>query len=325
MPIDGTGNNTGTIGRANLNGTGANQSFIANGTRLARGVAVDGHHVYWTHSPPPNTTVYAGPSGVTNDPTPTFAFYTSDRGSTFECKLDGGVYSACTSPKTMGHLADGPHTFYVRAKDASGNLDPTPASRSFTVRTAEVHILGSTLVVKAATAAKDNLRVSRPSASDLLVTDLPGGPYTGSGVHAWGGCTRSGGYAAHCDAAGIRVIQVSLGDQTDKVVNSTAVGSWLSGGTADDSLSGGSNSDTLLGGPGADVLKGMNGNDLLRGQDLTDDTTINCDGGTVPGGADKAVLDPLPKDSPARGCETVTRQSAQEPPHLSAPLFLGPS
>ncbi len=171
--------------------------------------------------------------------------------------------------------------------------------------------MGSTLVVKAATGAKDNLRVSRPSASDLLVTDFPGGLYTGSGVHAWGGCTRSGDHAAHCDAAGIRVIQVSLGGRTDKVVNSTAVGSWLSGGTADDSLIGGSNSDTLLGGPGADVLKGMNGNDLLRGQDRTDDTTINCDGGTVPGGADKAVLDPLPKDSPASGCETVTRQSAQ--------------
>ena len=308
---NGTGNNTGTIGRANLNGSGANQRFITNGTRLARGVAVDGHHVYWTHSPPPDTTVYAGPSGVTNDPTPTFAFYSSDGGSSFECKLDRGAYSACASPKRMGHLADGPHTFYVRAKDAAGNLDPTPASRSFTVRTAEVHILGSTLVVKAATGAKDNLRVSRPSASDLLVTDFPGGPYTGSGVHAWGGCTRSGDHAAHCDAAGIRVIQVSLGGRTDKVVNSTAVGSWLSGGTADDSLIGGSNSDTLLGGPGADVLKGMNGNDLLRGQDRTDDTTINCDGGTAPGGADKAVLDPLPKDSPASGCETVTRQSAQ--------------
>ena len=143
--------------------------------------------------------------------------------------------------------------------------------------------MGSTLVVKAATGAKDNLRVSQPSASDLLVTDFRGGPYTGSGVHAWGGCTRSGDRAAHCDAAGIRVIQVSSGNQTDKVVNSTAVGSWLSGGTANDRLIGGSNKDTLLGGPGADVMNGMNGDDLLRGQDLTDDTSDQLRRGDRPG------------------------------------------
>ena len=155
--------------------------------------------------------------------------------------------------------------------------------------------MGSTLVVKAATGAKDNLRVSRPSASDLRVTDLPGGPYTGSGVHAWGGCTRSGDDAAHCDAAGITVIQVSSGDQTDKVVNSTAIRSWLNGRAANDILIGGSNKDTLIGGAGADVMKGMNGNDQLRGRGLTDDTTINCDGGSAPGARRQGGPRPAPQ------------------------------
>ena len=86
------------------------------------------------------------------------------------------------------------------------------------------------------------------------------------------------------------------GDQTDKVVNSTGVQSSLYGGAANDILTGGSAKDTLTGGAGADVMKGMNGNDQLFARDLTSDTTINCDGGTTPGAADKADLDLLPKD-----------------------------
>jgi hypothetical protein len=53
----------------------------------------------------------------------------------------------------------------------------------------------------------------------------------------------------------------------------------------------------------------MNGNDDLRARDLTSDTTIDCDGGTAPGAADKADLDLLPKDpdSAVTNCETKTR------------------
>jgi hypothetical protein len=54
---------------------------------------------------------------------------------------------------------------------------------------------------------------------------------------------------------------------------------------------------------------GRNGNDDLRARDLTSDTTINCDGGNAPGGADKADLDLLPMDpnSVVTNCETTTR------------------
>ena len=258
---------------------------------------------------PPNTTITSGPSGATNDPTPTFAFTSSDIGSTFQCKLDAGAYAACTSPRTLAHLADGSHTFYVRARDSSGNLDPTPASRTFTVSTAEVRISGSTLVVTAAAGAKDNLVITKPSASTLRVTDSPSGAYTGSGVRTGAGCTRSGDYTANCNASGITLIQVTSGDQIDQVTNSTAVKSSLNGGAANDVLTGGSNNDTLTGSTGADVFRGMNGNDQLFARDLTSETTINCDGGTSPGGADKADLDVLPKDPNARviGCETKTR------------------
>jgi len=82
---------------------------------------------------PPETTIDSGPSGPTNDNTPTFTFSSSDAGSTFECRVDSDEFASCTTPHTTGTLLDGPHTFEVRATDPAGNTDATPASRSFTV------------------------------------------------------------------------------------------------------------------------------------------------------------------------------------------------
>ena len=83
----------------------------------------------------PDTSLTGGPSegGTITDPTPSFSFNGSGSPSSFECSMDGGGYSSCSSPHTPGSLGNGPHTFRVRAKDPAGNVDPTPAARSFTV------------------------------------------------------------------------------------------------------------------------------------------------------------------------------------------------
>jgi CSLREA domain-containing protein len=82
----------------------------------------------------PQTTIDAGPSGLTNDATPTYGF-SSEPGAGFQCRLDSGAFAACTSPHTTAALADGAHTFEVRATDAAGNVDGSPASRAITVDT----------------------------------------------------------------------------------------------------------------------------------------------------------------------------------------------
>src|SRR5205814_549189 len=52
-------------------------------------------------------------------------------GSTFECRVDEGVWTACTGPHTTSALREGSHTFDVRATDRAGNTDTTPASHTW--------------------------------------------------------------------------------------------------------------------------------------------------------------------------------------------------
>ena len=227
---------------------------------------------------PPETTITSGPSGATNDPTPTFSFSSSEPARASSASSTPAPTAACSSPKTTAHLADGPHTFYVRAKDAAGNVDPTPASRTFTVRTASVSVSGSALVVTAAPGAKDNLQITRPSASIVRVTDFPAGAYTGSGVHTGAGCTRSGDYTANClasgdhpDAPGAGHLRRSTGRQGGELDRPPELALRRRGRTT--LLTGGSARDILNGGAGADVLKGMDGNDLLQAHDGASDQT----------------------------------------------------
>ncbi|MDQ3668757.1 MAG: Ig-like domain-containing protein [Actinomycetota bacterium] len=84
---------------------------------------------------PPETTIESGPTGATASAAAEFAFSADEAGSTFECSLDGAVFGACTSPKGYAGLAQGSHTFEVRATDRGGNTDATPASRTWTVDT----------------------------------------------------------------------------------------------------------------------------------------------------------------------------------------------
>ncbi len=89
---------------------------------------------YAEDSTPPQTTIDSGPSGATNDPTPTFEFSASESGASFECRVDSGSFASCGSPLTTAALTDDQHTFDVRATDEAGNTG-TPASRTFTVDT----------------------------------------------------------------------------------------------------------------------------------------------------------------------------------------------
>ncbi len=81
----------------------------------------------------PETTI-AKAAKKTKDRTPTFAFTSSEAGSTFACRIDGAAFSPCHSPLTTKRLKLGKHELAVRATDAAGNSDQTPATTKFKVK-----------------------------------------------------------------------------------------------------------------------------------------------------------------------------------------------
>lgn len=84
----------------------------------------------------PGTEITSAPADPSNATSASFTFTGSDAGTgvaSFEASLDGGAFTAATSPLTLTGLAAGPHTFAVRAVDGAGNVDGTPASYGWTV------------------------------------------------------------------------------------------------------------------------------------------------------------------------------------------------
>lgn len=53
--------------------------------------------------------------------------FAADEDASYACKLDDGAWTPCTSPTAYGDLIPGWHTFAVRATDAAGNVETTPA------------------------------------------------------------------------------------------------------------------------------------------------------------------------------------------------------
>jgi peptidoglycan/xylan/chitin deacetylase (PgdA/CDA1 family) len=82
---------------------------------------------------PPETTITAGPSGTVNTADASF-FFGANESATFQCSLDGSAFELCTSPRNYNGLSNGSHTFRVRATDTAGNVDTTPAERTWTVQ-----------------------------------------------------------------------------------------------------------------------------------------------------------------------------------------------
>ena len=82
---------------------------------------------------PPDTTLTSTPA-ATSGANVSFAFASTEGGSTFRCDLDHGGFVACSAPQSYTGLSVGSHTFSVEAVDRLGRVDATPATFTWTVR-----------------------------------------------------------------------------------------------------------------------------------------------------------------------------------------------
>lgn len=137
---------------------------------------------------PPQTVIEKAPGAVSASST-AFFFYARERGTaadgpgdegfgaaTFECKLDGGDWTACTAPQRYSGLAASAHTFSVRATDAAGNLDDQPPSHTWTVDPKPTTIDSGPSGATQATSATFAFHSSESDGS--FYCKLDGGPFT---------------------------------------------------------------------------------------------------------------------------------------------------
>ena len=83
--------------------------FTLKGTD-ALGKASTNSYSWLVDTAKPIMTITSAPRNPTNQTGASFSFSSNRKGSEFRCKLDGGGFSDCKSPKTYGQLGEGTHT-----------------------------------------------------------------------------------------------------------------------------------------------------------------------------------------------------------------------
>jgi hypothetical protein len=102
----------------------------------------------------PDTIVRRSSDDLTSGRTASFEFSSPDDGNaTFECSLDGEAFVPCESRRQYQDLPDGEHVFRVRAVDAAGNRDPSPAERRFVI---DAGAPGAPVILSPAQSSTDN-------------------------------------------------------------------------------------------------------------------------------------------------------------------------
>ncbi len=171
----------------------------------------------------PDTELTAQPAAISPSAAASFSFKGTDSGSgiaSFECRLDEGAWSGCTSPQPYASLSEGTHKFEVRALDKAGNADASPATFGWLIdtKTPDTEL----------TAQPSAISPSASASFSFKGTD------TGSGVAsfecrldegAWAACSSPQPYSSL--AEGTHKFEVRALDKAGNPDASSAIFSWL--------------------------------------------------------------------------------------------------
>lgn len=165
---------------------------------------------------PPDTTIDANPPSQSNSAAASFSFSSTESGS-FSCSLDGAAFTPCTSAQSYTGLSEASHTFSVKATDAAGNTDPSPATYTWTVDlTAPDTTIGPTMppAVNPSSSATFDLGATESSTFEC---NLDGG--------GWSACTTPKTYTSLSEAN--HTFQVRATDSAGNVDATPASRTWF--------------------------------------------------------------------------------------------------
>jgi hypothetical protein len=151
------------------------------------------------------TMIERGPPALTASRAAELAFTASLAGATFACSLDGAPFEACLSPRRLADLAEGAHTFAVRAS-LGAVTDATPATRTWRVD---------------ATAPETTIVSGPPAHQDTTEATFT---FTCDGAPCTFACALDGAAFAPCDPEGATFGGLAAGEHTFQVFATDAAG-----------------------------------------------------------------------------------------------------
>ena len=160
------------------------------------------------------------PGGNTSSNSVTFEFSANDSGGRedkgvgikqFECSIDKSNFTACTSPVQSNNLTDGDHVLEVRSHDNVGNMNPTPASFSWTVDT----IAPTTTINTAIDSNRSAITNGSNTKSNSVTFELSGNDTGGVGVSNFE-CSIDNSDFTACTSP-VQTINLTDGDHTLEV------------------------------------------------------------------------------------------------------------
>ncbi len=206
----------------------------------------------------PSSQITSAPSGTVVEDSATVEFTGSAVSgiARFECSLDSGTWSTCSSPAQFTGLADGSHTVEVRAVDRAGNVEDSPSSASWSVdSTKPVVSLSDDLTLTGGATAADHAEFTfsvTPGGSDLSCRLIA--PGQTPGVVAWTACSSPRAYTGLADGSyQFQVKAVNdLGTESDVVSRSWSIDTVAPVATIASAPSGTVNADSASVGFSAD-------------------------------------------------------------------------